>query len=104
MAPEVNTTKYWVLADRLLVGSMVRVLPDTVRRPLVATSKLSTTAPVAEPERRVMVPVPLAMFSEKVRTMLAPKATPVRPSVGVKVETVGGAVSDVVTVPEYSTT
>ena len=99
MAPEGMTTKYWVLADRLLVGSMVSVLPDWLtimfKRLLVAASKLSTIGPVAEPERRVMVPVPRAMASEKVNAMLAPTATPVKPLAGEKVKTVGAVLSTV---------
>ena len=95
MLPDVNTTKYCVLAKRLLVGSMVSVEPDRVRRLLVAASKLSTMAPVAEPERRVIVPVPRAIASEKVSTMLAPTVTPVAPSAGEKVRTVGAVVSEI---------
>ena len=94
MLPDVNTTKYCVLADRLLVGSMVSVEPDRVRRLLVAALKLSTMLPVAEPDRSVIVPVPRAIVSEKVSTMLAPTVTPVAQSVGVKVETVGAVVSE----------
>ncbi len=74
---------------------MVSVVSDTVRRLLVAALKLSTMVPVAEPERSVIVPVPRAMASEKVSAMLAPTATPVRPSEGVKVETVGAVLSTV---------
>ncbi len=99
MLPDVNTTKYCVLADRLLVGSIVSVESDRVRRLLVAALKLSTMVPVAEPERRVMVPVPRTMASEKVTTMLALKVTPVAASTGVKAEMVGAisSTSDKVT-------
>ena len=95
MLPELNTTKYCVLADRSLVGSMVRVEPDSVRRLLVAASKLSTIVPVAEPERSVILPVPRAIASEKVNAMFEPTVIPVEPSVGEKVETVGATLSAV---------
>ena len=93
MLPEVNTTKYCVLADRSLVGSIVSVEPDRVRRLLLAASKLSTTVPVAEPERSVILPVPRAIASEKVNAMLPPPVIPVAPPAGKKVETVGAVTS-----------
>ena len=73
---------------------MVRVAPDMLSRELVAESKLSMMAPVAEPDRRVIVPVPRAIFSEKVRVMLLPAGTFVAPSAGAKESTVGAVVSD----------
>ena len=94
MVPGENVIKYWVPASRLLVGSIVSAAPESIRRLEVAASKLSTTLPVAEPERNVMVPAPRAIVSEKVRTMLLAKATPVAPSKGMKVETVGAVVSE----------
>ena len=93
MEPEAKVTKYWVLPDRLLVGSMVSELPEMARRVLVAASKVSTTVPVAEPERRTMLPVPRWIASLKVSTTLLATATPVAPSVGLKLETVGAVVS-----------
>ena len=92
-APEGSTTKYCVPAARLLVGSMVSAPPDTARRVLVAALKLSTTAPVAEPERISMVPVPRRMVSLKAMTRLLPNGTLVAPSVGEKDVTVGAVVS-----------
>ena len=94
MVPDENVTKYRVPAARLLVGSIVSAAPESIRRPEVAASKLSTILPVAEPERNVMVPAPRAIVSEKVRTMLFATATPVAPSKGMKVETVGAVVSE----------
>ena len=73
---------------------MVSVEPEMDIRFDVAASKLSTMVPVPDPERTVMVPVPRAIASEKVRTMLLPTATLVVPSAGEKVETVGAIVSD----------
>ena len=93
MVPAVNTTKYCVLAARLLVGSMVRVEPDTVIRLEEAASKLSTTVPVAEPERSVIVPTPRWIVSEKVSAILALAETPVVPSEGLKLRAVGATVS-----------
>ena len=78
---------------------MVSVEPEMDIRFDVAASKLSTMVPVADPERIVMVPVPRAIASEKVRTMLLPTATPVVPSAGEKVETVGAIVSVACAVP-----
>ena len=59
----------------------------------VAASKLSTMVPLAEPERRVIVPVPRSIASEKVSTTLLPTATLVAPSVGEKLLTVGATKS-----------
>ena len=72
---------------------MVSVLPETERRALVAALKLSTTGPVAEPERISTVPVPARMASLKVTTILLLAVTLVAPSVGEKVVTVGAVVS-----------
>ena len=91
--PEEKTTKYWVPLARSFVGSMVSVLPDRVTRVLVAALKDSTSVPVAEPLRISMVPVPRAIASEKVSTMLLPIAAAVAPSAGLKVNTVGAVVS-----------
>ena len=93
MAPDGSTTKYWVPSARLLVGSMVSALPETARRPLVAALKLSTSGPAAEPERISMVPLPSAMASLKVTTMLLLAVTLVAPSAGEKLETVGAVLS-----------
>ena len=62
-------------------------------RELVAGSKLSMIVPVADPDRSVIVPVPRAMFSEKVRVMLLPAGTFVALSAGAKETTVGAIVS-----------
>ena len=75
------------------MGSMVSVEPEMDIRFDVAASNLSTMAPLADPERIVMVPVPRAIASEKVRTMLLPTATPVAASVGENDVTVGAVVS-----------
>jgi hypothetical protein len=58
---------------------------------LVAASKLSIVAPAAV--LRTMLPVPRAIDSLKVRTIWLPGATPVAPSVGLKLKTVGAVVS-----------
>ena len=49
--PAAKVKKYWVLADSVLVGSTVSVLPEMLSRLLLAASKLSTTVPEAEPLR-----------------------------------------------------
>ena len=98
--PAAKVTKYFVLPAKLLVGSMVNVLPEKVRRELVTASKVSKTVPVAEADRITILPVPLTMASLKVTTMLAPTRTAVAPSVGLKVETVGAVVSGVAAVAE----
>jgi hypothetical protein len=74
---------------------MVSVEPYRLRRLLVTASKLSNTEPVAEPERRVITPVPRAITSEKVRTMFVPNMTPVKLSVGESVEIIGAVLSTV---------
>ncbi|KFB70553.1 MAG: hypothetical protein AW09_004347 [Candidatus Accumulibacter phosphatis] len=76
---------------RSLVGSMVKVLPERASRLLVAASKVSIVAPAAV--LRTRLPVPRAMGSLKLRTIWLPGATPVAPSAGLKVMTVGGTVS-----------
>ena len=91
--PPGKTRKYRVLAARLLIGSTVRMLPLMERRVLVAALKDSMIDPVAEPDRSVMSPVPLAMASLKVRERLEATATPVAPSAGEKERTVGAVVS-----------
>ena len=91
--PSEKVTKTWVPAGRLEVGSIVRVAPDMLIRELVAGSKLSMIVPVADPDRSVIVPVPRAIFSEKVRVMLLPAGTFVAPSAGAKETTVGAVVS-----------
>ena len=96
MLPELKITKYCVLAARLLVGSMVSVEPEMVRRVLLVASKLSTMVPVAEPERSVIVPVPRTIASLNVSTMLLPNATPVAPSDGEKVDTIGAVMSGLI--------
>ena len=87
-----------MLYARLAVGSMFRTLdvPEIEKRELVAASKLSTTVPVAEPERKVMLPVPRSIVSKKFRMTLLPTAIPVAPSKGEKLKTVGDTMSDVV--------
>ena len=94
MEPAAKVTKYLVLLDRLLVGSMVSVDPEMVSRVLVAASKVSTMVPVAEPERIKILPAPRWIASLKVNTMLLPTATPVAASRGMNVETVGAASSN----------
>ena len=93
IVPEAKTTKYWVPLDRLLVGSMVSWLPERVSWLLDAALNDSTRVPEADPLRSSMFPVPRVMVSLKVKTMLLPTATPVAPSVGLNVETVGAVVS-----------
>ncbi|KFB69540.1 MAG: hypothetical protein CAPSK01_000803 [Candidatus Accumulibacter vicinus] len=75
----------------VLVGSMVSVLPERVSRLLVAASKVSIVVPAAV--LRTRLPVPRVIASLKVRTTLLLVATPVAPSVGLKLETVGAVVS-----------
>ena len=91
--PDGKTTKYWVLADRSTVGSIVNEVPDRESLVLEAALKDSMMAPVAEPLRISMFPVPRAMFSEKVSVILLPATTPVAPSVGLKIDTLGAAES-----------
>ena len=93
--PDGKTTKYWVLAGRSTVGSIVNEVPDRESLVLVAALKDSMMAPLAEPLRITMLPVPLAMFSEKVSVILLPTATAVASSVGLKVVTLGAIVSGV---------
>ena len=92
-APDAQTTKYCVLLARLAVGLMVSVLPEKVNKLLLAALKLSTSVPVAEPERLSMLPVPRAMVSLNVSTTLSVTATLIAASVGLKLLTVGAVVS-----------
>ena len=107
-APEAKTTKYCVLLARLAVVSTVSVLPEKVRRELLAALKLSTSVPVAEPERISMLPVPRAMVSLKVSTTLSVTATLIAASVGLKLLTNGAVVSasrlPIVNVPSLNLT
>jgi len=64
-------------ASSKAVGSTLRLLPLSVSLVLVAASKLSTSAPVAEPLRKLNVPTPRAIASEKPRLRLLASATPV---------------------------
>ena len=82
-----------MLPARSTDGSMVSVLPDSARRVLVAASKDSITVPAAF--FRKIVPVPCAMASLKVSTMLLPTATAVASSAGLKLTTTGAVVSAV---------
>ena len=70
---------------------MVRVEPEILRLVLVAASKVATTLLAAS--LSTMEPVPRWMVSLKVITILAPMAMAVAPSVGLKLVTVGAAVS-----------
>ena len=72
---------------------MVSRGPIIASRELVATSKLSITVPVAEPDRRVIVPVPGITSSEKEIEMLLSTVTDVAPSAGRKLRIVGEEVS-----------
>ena len=69
--------------------------PTIDRRLLVAASKDSISAPVADPERSSMAPVPRWISSEKVMTMLEATAMAVEPSAGEKDETVGAILGTV---------
>ena len=101
MVPAAKVTKYWVLPARLAVGSIVKVELEILKRLLLAALKVSTIVPVADPERKTILPVPSKMASLKVRTTLLARATLVAPSVGLKEETVGAMVSGAKVLKSY---
>ena len=69
------------------------VLPEMLKLVLEAASYVATTVPAAV--FKTIVPVPFAMSSLKVQTMLLETATPVASSAGLKAVTVGLVVSAV---------
>ena len=60
---------------RLLVGSRIQSLPETLILPLDAASKVSKIVPPTLPLRSVMVPVPLGGGALNVRVILVLIAT-----------------------------
>jgi hypothetical protein len=72
---------------------MVQFAPEMETRGLFAALNDSINVPLADPTLNCTIPVPRAMGSLKVRTTLATEDIPLAPSAGLKVETVGGAVS-----------
>ena len=73
------------------VGLIVSWLPLTVT--LVAVAAMVSTIELSESFLMTRLPVPFLMASLKLTTKLAPTATPVALSAGVKLLAVGGVVS-----------